>query len=85
MQKGDHNMVVFLYVQPSGGCQVSNESKECRRDDPMQLTTEEKRDFLERIRTLVIQDVIQKEDRDDIFRVCMTACDRELAKLKSEE
>ena len=78
-------MVVFLNVQPSGECQVSNESKDYRRDDPMQLTTAEKRDFLERIRTLVMQDVIQKEDRDDIFRVCMTACDRELAKMRDEE
>ena len=51
----------------------------------MQLTIAEKRDFIERIRTLVMQDVIQKEDRDDIFRVCMTACDRELAKLRREE
>ena len=51
----------------------------------MQLTMAEKRDFLERIRTLVLQDVILREDRDEIFRVCMTACDRELAKLGKEE
>ena len=51
----------------------------------MQLTMAEKRDFLERIRTLVLQDVIQREERDDIFRICMSACYRELAKLKMEE
>lgn len=51
----------------------------------MQLTMAEKRDFLERIRILVLQDVIRKEERDDIFRICMAACDRELAKLKKEE
>lgn len=51
----------------------------------MQLTMAEKRDFLGRIRILVLQDVIQREDRDEIFRVCMAACDRELAKLKMEE
>ena len=50
----------------------------------MQLTISEKRDFIERIRTLVMQDVIQKEERDEIYRVCMAACDRELAKLKEE-
>lgn len=50
----------------------------------MQLTIAEKRDFLERIRKLVMQDVIQKEERDEIYRVCMAACGRELAKLKEE-
>ena len=50
----------------------------------MQLTIAEKRDFIERIRTLVMQDVIQKAERDEIYRVCMAACDRELAKLKEE-
>ena len=50
----------------------------------MQLTIAEKRDFIERIRTLVMQNVIQKEERDEIYRVCMAACDRELAKLKEE-
>jgi hypothetical protein len=49
------------------------------------LTMAEKRDFLERIRILVLQDVIRKEERDEIFRICMSACDRELAKLKMEE
>ena len=52
--------------------------------DDKELTMAEKRDFLERIREMVMQDVIQKDDRDDIFRVCMAACDRELAKMKKE-
>ena len=34
----------------------------------MHLTMDEKRDLLERLRELVLNDVIQKEDRDDIFR-----------------
>jgi len=50
----------------------------------LQMTMAEKRDFLERIRELTLNDVIQKEDRDDIYRVCMVACDREMAKLKEE-
>ena len=51
----------------------------------MQMTMAEKRDLLERIRELTLNDILNKEDRDDIFRVCMVACDRELAKLKKEE
>ena len=51
----------------------------------MQLTMAEKRDFLERIRSLVMMDVIQNADREEIYRVCMTACARELAKLKEKE
>lgn len=50
----------------------------------MQMTMAEKRDFLEQIREMTLNDVIQKEDRDDIYRVCMVACDREMAKLKEE-
>jgi len=51
----------------------------------LELTMAEKRDLLERIRELVLIDVIRKEDRDAIFRVCMAACGRELAKLKNEK
>lgn len=50
----------------------------------MDLTMAEKRDFLERIRELTVNDVLKKEDRDDIYRVCMAACSRELAKQKEE-
>ena len=48
------------------------------------MTMAEKRDFLERIRELTLNDVLQREDRDDIFRVCLVACDREMAKMKEE-
>ena len=51
----------------------------------MELTMEEKRDFLVRLRELVMNDVIQKEDRNEIFRVCLQACARELAKTTKEE
>ena len=50
----------------------------------MDLTMAEKRDLIERITELVKNDILNKEDRDDIYRVCMVACDRELAKLKEE-
>ena len=51
----------------------------------MDMTMAEKRDLLERIRELALIDVLKKEDRDDIYRVCMVACDREMAKLKEEK
>ena len=52
---------------------------------PMELTMAEKRDLLDRIRKLVLADVIKKKDRDEIYRVCMAACSRELAKLQEKE
>ena len=48
------------------------------------MTMAEKRDLIERIRELTLHDVPNREDRDTIFRVCMVACDREMAKLKEE-
>jgi len=50
----------------------------------MELTMAEKRDLIERVTDLVKNDVLNREDRDDIYRVCLAACDRELAKLKEE-
>ena len=51
----------------------------------MDLTMAEKRDLIERIRELVKNDILNKEDRDNIFRVCLAACNRELAKLNATE
>ena len=51
----------------------------------MDLTTAEKRDMIERITELTKYDVLKKEDRDDIFRVCLAACDREMAKMRKEQ
>ena len=51
----------------------------------MDLTMAEKRDLIERITELVKADVLKKEDRDDIFRVCLVACDREMAKMRREK
>ena len=48
----------------------------------MPMTMAEKRDFLERIRDLTLHDVLNREDRDTIFRVCMAACERKMANLK---
>ena len=48
----------------------------------MDLTMAEKRDLIERITELAKIDVLKKEDRDDIYRVCLVACDREMAKMR---
>ena len=49
------------------------------------MTMAEKRDFIERITSLTMHDVLSKEDRNGIYRLCMVACDREMAKLKEEK
>ena len=45
----------------------------------------ENRDLIERITELVKNGILNKADRDNIFRVCLAACSRELAKLKTSE
>ena len=50
----------------------------------MQMTMAEKRNFLERIAALVKDNVLTTEDRDAIYRICLTACSRELALLEEE-
>ena len=55
-----------------------------KEEIPLELTMVEKRDLIERITELVKNDILNKEDRDNIFRVCLAACGRELAKLKEE-
>ena len=59
------------------GCGYSEE-------ESMELTMAEKRDFLERITDLVKNDVLNREDRDSIYRICMAACGRELAKMRED-
>ena len=51
---------------------------------PLEMTMAEKRDLIERITELVKNNILNREDRDNIFRVCLAACSRELAKLKEE-
>ena len=54
-------------------------------EELMDLTMAEKRDLIERITELAKIDVLKKEDRDDIYRVCLVACDREMAKMRKEQ
>ncbi len=56
----------------------------CFKEVGMELTVVEKRNLIERIMELVKNDVLNREDRDDIYRVCLAACDRELAKMKED-
>ena len=62
---------------PTMGCGYSEEAF-------MELTMAEKRDFIEKITDLVKNDVLNREDRDSIYWVCLAACGRELAKMKEE-
>ena len=55
-----------------------------RDEKLMELTVTEKRDLIERVTELVKHDVLNREDRDCIYRVCLAACSRELEKLKEE-
>ena len=50
----------------------------------MDLTMAERRAFLEEIQKLVLSGAIKKEDQDEIFRVCLAACDRSLGEAMSE-
>ena len=49
-----------------------------------ELTADEKRDFIERITELVKNNVLNRDDRKEIYCVCLLACDRELAKINRE-
>ena len=53
-----------------------------KEEIPLELTMAEKRDLIERITELVKNDILNKADRDNIFRACLAACSRELAILK---
>lgn len=48
----------------------------------MDLTMAEKRDLIERITELANINVLSREDRDNIFWVCMGACGMELSKIR---
>ena len=50
----------------------------------MEQTMAEKRDLIERVTELAKAGVLNREDRDDIYRVCLVACDREMARMKEE-
>lgn len=54
-------------------------------EEYMELTMAEKREFLERMRELTLNDILNREDRDEIYRVCLVACDREMASMKEEK
>lgn len=50
-----------------------------------ELTQAEKRDFIERITSLVMNNILNRGDRRDIYCVCLAACSREMAKINKGE
>ena len=48
----------------------------------MDLTMAEKRDFLERMRELVLCGVIGREERDEIYKICIAACGNAMSEMK---
>ena len=52
--------------------------------DEKELTTAEKREFMERMESLIKNGILNRDDRRDIYCVCMAACSREMARIKEE-
>ncbi len=50
-----------------------------------ELTQAEKREFIERITSMVMNNILNRDDRRDIYCVCLVACDREMAKIRRGE
>ena len=50
-----------------------------------ELTQAEKREFIERITSMVTNNILNRDDRRDIYCVCLVACDREMAKIRKGE
>ena len=71
------NSKAVCMMTPPTDCGFSKE--EC-----MELTMAEKRDLIKHITELVKGGVLNRSDRDEIYRVCLVACDREIAKMKED-
>ena len=50
-----------------------------------ELTQAEKRDFIERMISLIENNILNRDDRKEIYCVCLVACDREMAKIRRGE
>ena len=53
--------------------------------DDREMTQAERREFMEQIIELIKNGILNRDDRRDIYCVCLAACDREMAKMKKEE
>ena len=53
--------------------------------EDMELTAAEKREFMERMNDLIKNGILNRDDRREIYCVCLAACDRELAKSRKEQ
>ena len=47
-----------------------------------ELTMAEKREMIERLADMIKNNILNRDDRKDIYCVCLVACSREMAKLK---
>ena len=47
----------------------------------MELTMAEKRDIVDRVTERLKFNVLNRENWDDIFRICLAACNREMEKI----
>ena len=52
--------------------------------DELELTAAEKREFIERMAELIKNGILNRNDRREIYSVCLVACDREMAKISKE-
>ena len=53
--------------------------------DEKELTKAEQREFIERMTELIRHGILNRDDRREIYIVCMVACDREMAKIGKEQ
>jgi hypothetical protein len=77
-------ILTFTFTLPKQS-KGSGKVKAFLMEAAMKLTMAEKRDLIERVTELVKADVLNRADRDDIFRVCLVACDRELSQIKKQK
>ena len=53
--------------------------------DGKELAMAERREFIEKMTEYVKGGILNRDDRKDIYRVCLAACERELANSRREE
>ena len=52
--------------------------------DDKELTMAERRELIERMTEIIMTGIINRDDRRDIYCVCLAACDREMPKMRKE-
>ncbi len=52
------------------------------KPESKELTMAEKREMIERLTDMIKNNILNRDDRKDIYCVCLAACSREMAKMK---